>query len=413
MRRSILLSITALFAIPMTADAQLIVGNDQSNPTIYNIDVSTGVATPIHTSATGGSAEVWGMAYDAATNTLYWNEGATLYSSPLGPSLTPTNHGSIQFNGTGIVPLGLSFHNGRLYATRSSGPEGLYEVDPATFTATVAFQYPTSFDMGGIEHDASTGTLYGLTDATGAPSGRGLYSIDPIGMTTAFIAPYPAGETDIDGLSAANGLAYLIHDGPNTVQANFYVIDIATGLQVATIPSPFTGSGLFSAGTWAGNTGPTANAYCFGDGSGTACPCGNSGAADAGCASSVNAAGGKLTGTGTPSIANDSFVLNGSGMPSSSALYFQGTLQLGGGAGVVFGDGLRCVGGSIVRLGTKTNVGGSSQYPGSGDALISVKGMNAAGNVRDYQCWYRNADPAFCTPSTFNLTNGVETTWVP
>jgi hypothetical protein len=27
-----------------------------------------------------------------------------------------------------------------------------------------------------------------------------------------------------------------------------------------------------------------------------------------------------------------------------------------------------------------------------------------------YQLWYRNA-AAFCTPSTFNLTNGLDVTW--
>jgi hypothetical protein len=78
----------------------------------------------------------------------------------------------------------------------------------------------------------------------------------------------------------------------------------------------------------------------------------------------------------------------------------------------VFGDGLRCVSGSILRLGAKSNVGGGSSYPAGGDVPISVKGVNAAGNVRQYQCWYRNAAP-FCTPSTFNLTNGIETTWTP
>jgi hypothetical protein len=35
------------------------------------------------------------------------------------------------------------------------------------------------------------------------------------------------------------------------------------------------------------------------------------------------------------------------------------------------------------------------------------------GCIRTYQCWYRNADPLFCTASTFNLTNGVEVTWIP
>ena len=29
-----------------------------------------------------------------------------------------------------------------------------------------------------------------------------------------------------------------------------------------------------------------------------------------------------------------------------------------------------------------------------------------------YQSWYRNA-AAFCTSSTFNLTNGVTVTWTP
>jgi hypothetical protein len=157
---------------------------------------------------------------------------------------------------------------------------------------------------------------------------------------------------------------------------------------------------------------PPGTPFCFGDGSGTACPCGNSGTAGNGCASSVNAVGANLASSGSASIANDTFVLTGSGMPSSSALYFQGTAQTASGAGAVFGDGLRCAGGTVTRLGTKTNIGGTSSYPQAGNLSISVKGGNAAGNVRDYQCWYRNA-AAFCTPSTFNLTNGMEITWAP
>jgi hypothetical protein len=100
-------------------------------------------------------------------------------------------------------------------------------------------------------------------------------------------------------------------------------------------------------------------------------------------------------------------------MPASStALYFQGTSEVNGGLGTVFGDGLRCAGGTVVRLGTKTNAGGSSQYPSGTDVSISVRGSNVGGNVRTYQAWYRNI-AAFCTPGAFNLTNGVETTWQP
>jgi hypothetical protein len=151
--------------------------------------------------------------------------------------------------------------------------------------------------------------------------------------------------------------------------------------------------------------------YCFGDGSGTACPCGNAGLAGNGCASSINANGGNLTTTGSASLASDTLVLAGSGMPDSSALYFQGTARLNGGMGAAFGDGLRCASGTIIRLKTVTNSGGASLVPQPGDPSISTKGMVASTGTRTYQAWYRNA-AAFCTPSTFNLTNGVQVDWV-
>jgi hypothetical protein len=161
--------------------------------------------------------------------------------------------------------------------------------------------------------------------------------------------------------------------------------------------------------TWVvqGGTG-----FCFGDGSATACPCGNSSPTGdhSGCLNSLGT-GGKLVASGNPSIGNDTLVFSGSQMPNSSALYFQGTTQLNGGAGVVFGDGLRCAGGAIIRLGTKSNSSGASQYPAAGDPSVSVRGLDASGDVRTYQVWYRNADPTFCTPSTFNLTNGLQITW--
>ena len=152
--------------------------------------------------------------------------------------------------------------------------------------------------------------------------------------------------------------------------------------------------------------------FCAGDGSGAACPCGNSGLAGRGCANSVNADGGRLRGSGTASLAADSVSIYGDGMPNSNALYFQGTTQSAGGAGATFGDGLRCAGGTVVRLGTKTNVAGASSYPGAGDPSVSVRGLVVAPGTRTYQGWYRNA-AAFCTASTFNLTNGLEVVWVP
>ncbi len=153
--------------------------------------------------------------------------------------------------------------------------------------------------------------------------------------------------------------------------------------------------------------------FCFGDGSGTACPCGNAGVAGSGCANSLNPAGALLSAAGSASVAADTLVLSGAGMPNSSALYFQGTLQQNGGAGALFGDGLRCAAGSVIRLGTAVNAAGASQYPTSGASLpVSVKGAVTAGGTRTYQVWYRNAG-AYCTSSTFNLSNGLQVVWQP
>jgi hypothetical protein len=99
-------------------------------------------------------------------------------------------------------------------------------------------------------------------------------------------------------------------------------------------------------------------------------------------------------------------------MANSSCLYFQGTAQQAGGAGSPFGDGKRCAGGTVIRLKTKTNAAGASNYPEAGDPLVSIKGAVTAPGIRTYQAWYRNA-AAFCTPSTFNLTNGLEVSWTP
>jgi hypothetical protein len=79
--------------------------------------------------------------------------------------------------------------------------------------------------------------------------------------------------------------------------------------------------------------------------------------------------------------------------------------------GVVFGDGLRCAAGTITRLATKPVLGGSATYPTGSDPSVSVRGLlPPSGGTRHYQVWYRNA-AAFCTPSTFNLTNGLTVTW--
>lgn len=153
---------------------------------------------------------------------------------------------------------------------------------------------------------------------------------------------------------------------------------------------------------------------CVGDGSGTACPCGNSGGSASGCANSLFAAGASLDAFGAASITDDSLRFEAESLPNSSCLLFQGTQLIASGAGTAFGDGLRCAGGTIQRLGIR-GISGNSQSFGHGapgDAPISANGQVSTPGSRIYQVWYRNA-AAFCTPSTFNLTNGVQIDWAP
>jgi hypothetical protein len=140
------------------------------------------------------------------------------------------------------------------------------------------------------------------------------------------------------------------------------------------------------------------------------CPCNNPSSAFNGCANSVSAAGGALDASGAASLSNDTLVLSGSSMTNSSALYFQGTTF--GYVQTPYGDGLRCVAGTLARLGTKTNSAGASQYPAAGDLPISVRGGVGAPGTRFYQVIYRDGGN-FCTPSQFNATNGLAIAWVP
>ncbi len=160
--------------------------------------------------------------------------------------------------------------------------------------------------------------------------------------------------------------------------------------------------------------GPTGTAICMGLVGN--CPCGNAGPPPGGCLNSTGAAG-RLEGEGTASVFADSVTLTVEVLPANApVLYFQGTTVVGFGLGVAFGDGLRCAGGSVLRLGTRLADGsGASRFGAAvpNDPSIAWKGqVPGAGGVRVYQGWYRDTAP-FCTPQAFNLTDAFLIAWAP
>lgn len=150
--------------------------------------------------------------------------------------------------------------------------------------------------------------------------------------------------------------------------------------------------------------------FCSGDGGGAPCPCGNTGMYGRGCANSSFPMGARLAGTGTPSVAADTVTLSALGLTGSTCIFFQSDAQQ---APVALDDGLSCVAGAVIRLGTKGVLSNQSSFPQGGDPDVSVRGaLPAAGGTRFYQCFYRNS-AAFCTPSTSNRTNGFAIAWSP
>ncbi|MBI5363183.1 MAG: hypothetical protein HZA53_08390 [Planctomycetes bacterium] len=155
----------------------------------------------------------------------------------------------------------------------------------------------------------------------------------------------------------------------------------------------------------------TSIGFCHGDGTLIPCPCGNVGANGNGCANSAFAAGGALTATGVASVTGDSVSLLASNMTGATCVFFQGATSI---PAVVVDDGIGCVGGPVIRLGTKAIVANTSAYPTGADPIVSVKGLiPAAGATRYYQTFYRNAAAVFCPPATSNRTNGIVIVWAP
>jgi len=156
---------------------------------------------------------------------------------------------------------------------------------------------------------------------------------------------------------------------------------------------------------------------CFGDGSGAACPCANSGAAGHGCENSATTGGALLSATGVASLAADSAQLTSAGeLPSVTSVVLQGTIAV---APAFFGDGLRCAGGSLKRLYVKSAVAGVVSAPAAGDASISARSSAlgdtiALGATRVYQVYYRDPNANFCAAPPggfFNVSNAIAVSW--
>lgn len=149
-----------------------------------------------------------------------------------------------------------------------------------------------------------------------------------------------------------------------------------------------------------------------------ACPCASQSGEPGGCANSASVSGASLIAepdwaADAPSVSNDAVVLMVEHLPlGTSVLFCQGTAQI---TPTPFGDGVRCMGGTVMRLALRHAQPGQGwvSYPYNGEPAISAIGnVPASGGPRFYQAWYRNA-VQFCTSATFNMSNMLRINWLP
>jgi hypothetical protein len=151
-----------------------------------------------------------------------------------------------------------------------------------------------------------------------------------------------------------------------------------------------------------------------------ACPCGNlPGSPGRGCDNSSGTGGAILSASGVAYLSHDTLVFTTSGeKPTATSIVMQGNSLLAN--GVVFGQGVRCVGGTLKRLYTKTAVAGSITAPnfGAGDPAVSIRSATlgdpiSAGQSRWYLVYYRDPIVLGGCPAanTFNATQTVRIDW--
>jgi hypothetical protein len=328
-----------------------------------------------------------------------------------------------RWNGSSWSQVGATLPDfvGKLYGHAIGGHPSLY-AGMVGFDATVMNRW-----------DGSTWTpITGLGNHIFAVQIRSMVTFDE-GLGNAPSLIVGGGFSTAEGVPAVNLARW---DGAHwsAVDANLGSFEPITGVYaLTTFDDPVAGGtalfagGDFATGYGAPSTGvaertrcygPT-NSYCFGDGSLTvACPCANFGAAGHGCANSSVAAGAQLSASGTPSLAADTLTLTQTdSLAHAFTIVLQGNATVGG--GVVFGDGLRCAGGSLKRLYTASATSGTLVVPGPSDPTISARSAAAGdplapGNVRYYQAYYRDPVLTFCPApqgKAFNVGNGVRAIW--
>jgi len=319
--------------------------------------------------------------------------------------------------------------------TASSGP-GIFTLNvaagapnddcstPTLIAGNGTFPFDNTLATTGSQGQAETLCLSFATTAIGndiwfawtAPSnGTATFSLCGISGMDSKIAVYAGSSCPVAGsaLACSDDFCLLESELSFSVSAGSTYL-----LQIGNFPGAIGAAGLFSLNVGAGS----GISYLCDPGSAgvIACPCANPPAGSGrGCDNSAGTGGASISGAGSTLLSGPTLVFTTSAeKPTATTILLQGNAVIAAGAN--FGQGVRCVGGTLKRLYTRAAVGGSISVPnfGAGDVDIPTRSGALgdpllAGQTRWYMAYYR--DPIVlggCSSlSTFNSTNTSEVLW--
>jgi len=251
--------------------------------------------------------------------------------------------------------------------------------------------YTTPGTYAGNETDPGAWTLVAMDDGNAIGEAEDTPSV--INLAAPFTIP--AGTMGIALVAVGAGHEYTNGTGANqqyTSMNGNLTIDLGTASNV-----PFTG-GIFSPRVWNGaliESGPGAIGVPY-------------------CPANANSTGNmaEIAASGSATAADNDFTLTASGMPAMQFGIFLTSLDQ---ASTPVASGILCLGGNVVRF---QGAGQILQADANGEfsLMIDLTSIPAgvpttvmAGDVWNYQAWFRDVDPMM--GNTANFTNGLEVTF--
>ncbi len=350
-----------------------------------------------------------------ANNTVYVTSDGTGNGAP-GNSVVLFDRGANRLGSwpAGDSPFDVLEFNGELLVTDFGTPDAIRRY---SYAGTYLGDFLISDGVTGpdaIEHISisSTGTLF----VTSFSMPQGIFEYSATGTQLNY---FPITGLVHSAMELGNGL--LLH---STQDPDLSTYDRSNGALTLIAASGYQFISRLE-------VGPAFPVACFGDGGDqmgcTNCPCGNNAVAGTmgGCLNSA-ANSAKLLASGTPDVTTPADTLHfdmTGGNLNTFAVLISGANQLptagacppGSGIAAASLDGLRCVGGSVVRhgsrsldaMGNTTNGWGPPANPMSG---IGVTAGFVMGQVRHFQVFYRE-NPLLGCQTGQNTSNSVSVTF--